>query len=206
MAASRVVSNLRLRGNHAMKHRFRLPFDTSRSAGFTTPLRLLLATTAAFWMGSAQPQTSIASTVRLKSESRVRGEFHPEPGHDGTAAVDALRGMDGRIVRLIGAMQQSRMRRPGRFTLATAELQSEKGSERLATVEVLLDPSQSDRVVPAVHGLVAVTGILQVGRAEEPDLGPAWLRLQLERDAISEGSAFELAGYLHRIRRCQSRC
>ena len=58
-----------------MKPRFRLPFNASRQSGFTTPLRLLLATTAAFWMGAAQPQEVATRVARQMTELRFRDFF-----------------------------------------------------------------------------------------------------------------------------------
>ena len=67
-----------------------------------------------------------------------------------------------------------------------------------ATVTVYLDPSQKDWMVPYVRGLVAVSGVLTVGRHEESDGRVSWVRLQLDTDAARGMSDLELAVFRHR--------
>jgi hypothetical protein len=54
-----------------------------------------------------------------------------------------------------------------------------------ATVTVLLDPSQGQRLVSQRTGPIALTGHMQVGRHEEADGRVSWFRLQLDADALA---------------------
>ncbi len=191
------------RHRRIMKLRFRLPFDTNRHSAFTTPLRLLLATTAAFWMGTAQPQVNTSKPSRQITELRFRDFFSMPVGPTGLNISDTLRNADGQTVRLVGYMVQQESPAPGRFMLAPRPVQMSKHTDGEAddlppaTVMVYLDPSQQDWVVPHVRGLVAVNGKLSVNRHEETDGRVSWVRLQLDPDSTRGMSATEMAGYLH---------
>ena len=67
-----------------------------------------------------------------------------------------------------------------------------------ATVAVYLDPGQQDWLVPHVRGLVAVSGVLAVGRHEESDGRVSWVRLHLNTDATRGMSELDLAVLRHR--------
>ena len=186
-----------------MKPRFRLPFNANRQSGFTTPLRLLLATTAAFWMGAAQPQEVATRVARQVTELRFRDFFRFPVGPMGLDISDTLRQADGQTVRLLGYMVQQESPAPGRFMLAPRPVQMSEHADGEAddlppaTVMVNLDPEQRDWAVPHVRGLVAVSGRLSVSRLEEKDGRVSWVRLQLDRDSVRGMSATELSGYLH---------
>ena len=186
-----------------MKPRFRLPFNASRQSGFTTPLRLLLATTAAFWMGAAQPQEVATRVARQMTELRFRDFFRLPVGPTGLDISDTLRQADGQTVRLVGYMVQQESPAPGRFMLAPRPVQMSEHADGEAddlppaTAMVYLDPAQRDWAVPHVRGLVAVSGHLSVSRVEELDGRVSWVRLQLGPDSVQGMSATELAGYLH---------
>ena len=47
------------------------------------------------------------------------------------------------------------------------------------TVTVLLPPSQRTWLVPQANGLVALTGLLHVGRHESEDGRVSWIQLEL---------------------------
>ena len=186
-----------------MKPRFRLPFNASRQSGFTTPLRLLLATTAAFWMGAAQPQEVATRVARQVTELRFRNFFRLPVGPTGLDISDTLRQADGQAVRLVGYMVQQEGLAPGRFMLAPRPVQmgeqadGEADDLPPATVMVYLDPEQRDWAVPHVRGLVAVCGRLSVGRLEEQDGRVARVCLQQGPGPVRGMSASQLAGYLH---------
>lgn len=186
-----------------MKTRFRLPFNASRQSGFTTPLRLLLATTAAFWMGAAQPQEVATRVARQVTELRFRDFFRLPVGPTGLDISDTLRRADGQTVRLVGYMVQQDIPAPGRFMVAPRPLQMSEHADgeadelSLSTVLVYLDPEQRDWAVPYVRGLVTVSGRLSVCRVEEQNGRVSWVRLQLGADSARGMSAAELAGYLH---------
>ena len=85
-----------------------------------------------------------------------------------------------------------------------------------ATVAVYLDPSQKDWVVPYVRGLVAVSGVMAVGRHEETDGRVSWVRLQLEalflsgdcagvKDAIGKLPSYS-AAFTARAKEWEARC
>ncbi|WP_296447982.1 hypothetical protein [Rhodoferax sp. UBA5149] len=189
-----------------MNIQFQLPLDASRQSAFTTPLRLLLATTAAFWMGTAQPQVLTPVASRNVTELRFREFFRTPVGPTGLDISDTLRQADGRPVRLVGYMVQQENPVPGRFMLAPRPVQMSEHADGdaddlpPATVMVYLDPSQQDWAVPHVRGLVAVSGRLSVSRHEEERDGRvSWVRLQLDPDATRSMNAFELTGYLHKL-------
>lgn len=101
-----------------MKIRFRLPFDASRQSGLTTPLRLLLATTAACWMGAAQPQVATTALGRTTTGLRFQDLFPMPIGRTGPQISDLVRLASGSVVRLVGYMVQQDSPAPGRFMLA----------------------------------------------------------------------------------------
>jgi hypothetical protein len=193
-----------------MKLKFRLPLGANRQSGLSTPLRLLLATTAAFWMGTAQPQVISGTKVaRQVSELRFRDFFASPVGPQGLVISDTLREADGQIVRLVGYMVQQEQPVPGRFMLTPRPVQMSEHADGEAddlppaTVLVYLDPSQADWQVPHVRGLVAVSGLLKVGRHEEDAPGGqgrvSWVQMQLAPDSARSMNAFELTGYLHNL-------
>lgn len=186
---------------------FQLPFDASRQSGFTTPLRLLLATTAAFWMGTAQSHVVTIAAPRQVTELRFRDFFRTPVGQTGLEISDTLRQADGQTVRLVGYMVQQENPVPGRFMLAPRPVQMGEHADRDAgdlppsTVVVCLDPSQQDWAVPHVSGLVAVNGLLSVNHQDEREGRVSWVRLQLDAEAARTMNAFELTGYLHKLQR-----
>ena len=186
-----------------MKPHFRLPFVASRQSGFTTPLRLLLATTAAFWMGAAQPQEVSTRVARQVTELRFRDFFRLPVGPTGLDISDTLRQADGQTVRLVGYMVQQENPVPGRFMLAPRPVQMSEHADGEADdlppamVMVYLDQAQRDWAVPHIRGLVSVSGRLSVSRVEELDGRVSWVRLQLDPDSVRSMSATELSGYLH---------
>lgn len=186
-----------------MQPRVSLPFNTSRQSGFTTPLRLLLATTAAFWMGAAQPQEVSTRVARQVTELRFRDFFRLPVGPTGLDISDTLRQADGQTVRLVGYMVQQENPVPGRFMLTPRPVQMSEHADGEADdlppamVMVYLDQAQRDWAVPHVRGLVSVSGRLSVSRVEELDGRVSWVRLQLDPDSVRSMSATELSGYLH---------
>ena len=190
-----------------MKISLRAPccFAVNRRAGFTTPLRLLLATTAAFWIGAACAQTDAATgaSTRRDTELRFQDFFRTPIGPAGLEITDTLREASGTVVRLVGYMVQQENAVAGRFMLATRPVQMSEHADGEAddlppaTVVVYLDPSQREWAVPHVRGLVALRGVLGVGRHEAVDGRVSWVRLQLDADAARSMNAFELALFQH---------
>ncbi len=188
-----------------MNTSFRLPFDASRQSGFTTPLRLLLATTAAFWMGTAQSHVVTTTVSRQVTELRFRDFFRTPAERPGLDISDTLRQADGQTVRLVGYMVQQENPVPGRFLLTPRPMQMSAHTDRdtddlsSATVMVYLDPSQQDQAVPHVRGLVTVSGMLSLSRHEDCDDRGASAHLQLDAEAARTMNAFELTGYVHKL-------
>jgi hypothetical protein len=198
-----VTHSFHARSDAIMKPRFRLPFNANRHGGFTTPLRLLLATTAAFWMGAAQPQEVATRVARHVTELRFRDFFRLPLEPVGLDISDTLRRADGQTIRLVGYMVQQESPEPGCFMLAPHPVQTSPHADGeadelpAATVMVYLNSEQCDWVVPHVPGLVSVSGRLGVRRPEEQDGRVLWVRLQLGLESVRGMSAKELTGYLH---------
>ena len=156
---------------------------------FTTPLRIVLATTAAMWLGALDAQASGPLVPRGVSEIRFRDIFRAPVGPAGLELSDSLCRADGLAVRLVGYMVQQAHAPTGRFLLTPYPVQMSEhagdASENLplATVAVYLDPSQSEWAVPFERGLVAVSGVMAVGRHEGPDGRVCWVRVQLDAGA-----------------------
>lgn len=170
-----------------------------------TPMRLLLATTAALWVGVAPAQSLPMAPTRQPVELRFR-DFHRVPvGPGGLEFTDTLRRADGQSVRLVGYMVLQEMPALGQFMLTPRPVQMSEHADGAAddlppaTVVVYLDPTQRDWVVPHVRGLVAVSGRLSLGRLEEPGGRVSWVRLQLDSDATRGMTPFEFAGYMHSL-------
>jgi hypothetical protein len=168
------------------------PLDIQRQTGFTTPLRLLLATTAALWMGAAQPQAATPPAARATTDLRFRQAF-TTPGADGDLNLhNMLRQADGQYVGVLGHMVKSERPVPGQFLLKPHR------SAALA-VMVLLDESQRDWTVPHLPGLVKVRGVLQLPTPDSTDGVTAMIQLPPEPEALRSANVFELSGYVHRL-------
>jgi hypothetical protein len=158
-------------------------------------MRMILATTAALWMGAAQPQPLAPVVARNPVNLRFADFFRQPSGARGLEISDALQRADGSAVRLVGYMVQQEDAVPGRFMLTPRPVQmsehADGGADDLppATVMVYLDPAQQDWVVPHVRGLISVSGVLQVGRHEETDGRVSWVRLQLAPQAVQAVTA-----------------
>lgn len=168
-----------------MSIQFRLPFDTNRHAGFTTPLRLILATTASLWMGAAQAQAFAPVAPRAAMELRFRDFFQTPSGSAELEISDTLKKANGQNVRLVGYMVQEDAPTPGRFRLASRPLKMHtNAAERLETtlpsmVVIYLDSTQENAAVPHVHGLVTVHGTLSVSHQNGHERGQVFLTLKL---------------------------
>lgn len=169
-----------------------------------TPLRQLLAITAALWMGVAQPQAAPAPSPPL-IELAFHDFFQTPVGPAGLEISDALRQADGQNVRLVGYMVQQESPVPGRFFLTPRPVQMSENADGdaddlpPATVVVYLDPEQKDWKVPHVRGLLSVSGQLRLARQEESCGRVSWVQLQLGPDSTRGMNSFELAAYLHNL-------
>jgi cytochrome c551/c552 len=185
-----------------MKTKSELLADAGHKSGFTSPLRLLLATTAVLWMGAAQAQIG-GNAASQKAALRFKDFFDNPVGPGGLVISNTLRGADGQVVRLVGYMVQQEHPVPGRFLLAQRPVQMSEHADGEAddlppaTALIRLDPSQQDWLVPHVRGLVSVSGTLRVGRDEALDGRVSWVQLQMEPESTRSMNAGELANYLH---------
>jgi hypothetical protein len=177
-----------------------------RQSWFTTPLRVILATTAALWIGGASGQTAAPALQRSSAmELRFRDFFSSPIGPKGLELSDALHRADGKQVRITGYMVQNERPPLGRFLLTPRPVQMSEHADGDAddlpatAVTVYLDPTQQGFTVPHVRGLVEVSGILSVGRYEESDGRVSWVRLQLAPEATRGMNGFEVANYLHQL-------
>ena len=178
-----------------MKSPFKSLPGQPRPAYFSTALRMILATTAAMWLGAAQPQPLAPPATRSPVNLRFADFFRQPSGSRGLEISDALQSADGSTVQLVGYMVHQEEAAPGRFMLTPRPVQMSEHADGAAddlppaTVMVYLDPSQQDWVVPHVHGLISVSGVLKVGRHEETDGRVSWVRLQLEPQAVQSVTA-----------------
>lgn len=195
-----------LPGVHMNKH-LKIALLPGRPGPLSTPLRLLLATTAAFWMGAARADGPYTPVSGQAIELRFRDFFRMPVGAGGLSISETLQRANGQKVRLVGYMVQQDQPVPGQFLLSPRPVQMSEHADGEAddlppaTVLVQLDPAQRDWVVPYVPGLVAVNGVIDVKRHEALDGRVHWVRLQLAADAARQMNAADLTGYLHLHRR-----
>jgi hypothetical protein len=135
----------------------------------------------------AVPEVVAASVSELPFSSFFRRPIGPR----GLELSDALLQADGRQVRLVGYMVSQETPLAGRFLLAPRPVRLSEDADGAAddlppgTVTVLLDAGQRERIVAHQSGLLALSGRLAVGRAEEADGRVSWVRLQLAPQALA---------------------
>jgi hypothetical protein len=128
-----------------------------------------------------------ASTVDLP----FAGFFKRPVGPRGLELTPQILAADGHRVRLVGYMVAREQPTSGRFLFTprpvrlSEEADGEADDLPPATVLVLLDPTQSDRVVAHQLGTLAITGRLELGRLESPGQRVSWFRLHLDPDAVA---------------------
>ena len=174
------------------------PLSDHITSPITTPLRLILATTAALWVGSASAQSP--PVVRPGIELRFKDFFRNPIGPRGPELSQALEQAQGKVVRLVGYMVQQESPTPGRFMLAPRPVQMSEAADGdaddlpAATATVYLDASQKDQLVSHVPGLIEVHGVLELGRLEESDLRVSWVRVLLPAQAAQTVRRAETMG------------
>jgi hypothetical protein len=146
-------------------------------------------------------QADSVAPVDLKFAS-----FFKQPiGPRGLEMADALRAADGKRVRLVGYMVAQEEPLAGRFMLTPRPVRMSEHADGdaddlpPATVTVLLDAAQRDRIVAHQSGLVALTGLLTLGREEDSAGRVSWVRLQLDPEALAADrlSAAPAATHVH---------
>jgi hypothetical protein len=149
---------------------------------------------------SLKAETLPADSIK---ELRFSDILRTPIGSRGIELSDSLVKEHGKTVRIIGYMVQQEVVTPGQFLLSPQPVQMSQHADGEAddlpatTVLVGLDENHKTWSVAHVCGLVAVQGILKVGRQEASDGRVSWLRLQLEPEAVRSMNSLELAGYLH---------
>jgi hypothetical protein len=121
------------------------------------------------------------------------GNFFRYPvGQRGLELSDTLRGADGQRVVLRGYMVAQERPFAGRFLFTPRPVRLSEDADGdaddlpPATVTVLLDDSQRDRVVPHRDGLISLVGRLEVGRADDDGGRVSWFRLVLDSNAVTD--------------------
>ena len=137
------------------------------------------------------PVATATEAVDLKFSQFFKSPIGPA----GLELSDVLRAADGRPVRLVGYKVAQEQARPGPFRLTPRPVRMSEHADGdaddlpAATVTVLLDPSQQDRLVAHRDGLVSLTGTLSVGRVEDATGRVSWIRLQLPPGALEAEAA-----------------
>lgn len=168
--------------------------ELSRHFGFNTPLRIVLATTAALWMGSAYPQALQLTGQRAQTELRFRDIYRSSNGPDGADLSDLMDRAHGRTVRITGYMVQQESPLVGHFMLAPRPVRAFRqatasGDDFPATwVMVQLDASQQNLPVPHIAGLLEVSGTLSVEKVEDQDGRVTWVRMRMDSNAVHSGA------------------
>ena len=131
-------------------------------------------------------------------------DFYQQPiAPTGPAMTHRLRQADGRVVQMVGYMVKQETPTLGRFMFAARPVSMSEHADGdaddlpAALVTVYLDPEQKDWIATHKPGLIALTGLLNVGRLEESDGRVSWVRMHVAPSATRGMNAFELANYFH---------
>ena len=106
-------------------------------------------------------------------------------GAKGLEFDDQFKLLNNQYVQITGFIVKSDEPVPGKFLLSIRPVQLNEHADGEAndlppsTVQVLLDPTQSDSMIPYKSGLQTFRGILSIGRLEGSDQPISWIRLQL---------------------------
>ena len=167
---------------------------------------LLALALAGGGLTSAQAQEAPASAPQQAAQPLLFKDFFQQPlGPKGIQLTNTLLHADGQTVQLTGFMVQQEQPSLGRFMLTPRPVRMSEHADGdaddlpAAWVMVYLDESQKDFAVPHVRGLIAVSGVLSVGRLEESDGRVSWVRMQLKPEATRGMNAFEVSNYLHSL-------
>lgn len=116
------------------------------------------------------------------------GEFFRLPvGRTGLEPSERLTGLSGQRVRLLGYVVGEEQPTPGVFMLTAnpvtlAEVDDGPADDLPpATLFVHLAPVDADKVVAHRTGLLVISGVLDVGRQEEPNGRVSFVRLRLDQ-------------------------
>ena len=93
--------------------------------------------------------------------------------------------LDEHLVQITGFMVKTDEPETGYFLLSVRPIQLNEHADGEAndlppsTVQVLLDKSQSEKLIPYKNGPQTFRGVLRLGRSENQDRVISWIRLQL---------------------------
>jgi hypothetical protein len=171
-------------------------------------LALVMLGMALSW-GSAFAQTSTSAVTTATPTSQVLelrfADFFRTPiGLKGLEITNKLQQAHGQQVRLVGYLVQQEKPVPGRFMFTARPVQMSEHADGEAddlppaTVMVYLDAQHKDWLVPHVRGLVALQGVLSVGRSQASDGRVSWVQLQLGPDAARHMNAVEMSTLVHK--------
>jgi hypothetical protein len=171
--------------------------------------RAMLVSMAILFVGlsiaqTAPPATTTSSGTEIK-ELHFADFFRMPVGSKGLEISDTLQKTNGQLVRIVGYLVQQESPVPGRFMFTARPVQMSEHADGEAddlppaTVMVYLDAKHKDWVVPHVRGLVSLQGVLNVGRAQEPDGRVSWVQLQLSPQATRDMNAMDLAIFKHQL-------
>ncbi len=155
----------------------------------------------------AQTNTSAVSAATPSSHvlDLPFADFFRSPiGPKGLEITDKLQQAHGQQVRLVGYLVQQEKPVPGRFMFTARPVQMSEHADGEAddlppaTVMVTLDAQHKDWLVPHVRGLVALQGVLSVGRSQASDGRVTWVQLQLGPEAARHMNAIEMSTLLHK--------
>lgn len=123
------------------------------------------------------------------AELRFADFFRRPIGPRGLEASERLLALDGRRVRIVGYMAAAALPMAGRLILAPHPVELGDEDEHLAddlppqAVFVHLSGPAAGRILPHYEGLLALTGVLELGAREEPDGHVSAVRLILDAEA-----------------------
>lgn len=158
---------------------------------FCSLSRRLALLAVAFCLGNAFAADAATPSQPIR-ELQFAEFFRLPIGPGGLEISERLHQSAGQTVRLTGYMVRQENAVSGRFLLTPRPVQMSEHADGdaddlpPATVVVYLDPAQQAWSVPHVRGLLALTGVLSVGRAEDEDGRVSWVRLQLAPDAVRQ--------------------
>lgn len=160
------------------------------------PLSAALTHTARTDAAATDPARAIELPPLPPGVTQIRfDEFFQTPvGPRGLEYTDAIRGLDGKRVRILGYMARRTSMQWGRFLLTPIPVQmhdAEYGlADDLPPATLLVEmPPRMQTVVSHTPGLMLLTGILRLGNFELPDDRTLNVKLELDPPPASQPAA-----------------
>lgn len=131
-------------------------------------------------------------------------DFYQQPiSPTGPVMTRTLRQADAHVVRIVGYMVKQEIPTLGRFMFALRPVFMSEHADGdaddlpAALVTVYLNPEQKNWIATHRPGLIALTGLLSVGRLEENDGRVSWVRMHLAPETTHGMNALELTHYFN---------